>query len=261
MKALADLQLRFSHSLLTGRNDIVPFLTPHDSDRLDSPLNIYQNAYQLRLVDSLKTDYPILLKVLGEDDFFEMALNYIDEYPSESYSMRHFGRYLARFLAQFTPYNERRYLAEMAQFEWLLVEVFDQSDTDIATVDDMTQFKPEQWSEITVELNPWLHLMTFNWNLIDLYQVVTANKPMPKMTKLPTPVQCIIWRKQLSPHFRPIDDREWLLLNTLKNSNFSALCQAIAELDGTDDNAALNAATYFKSWLTAELISTVYIAD
>jgi len=90
------------------------------SDTLDARmrLQIYADAYRLRLIEALETDFVALRAALGPEEFDRLGRAYIDANPSDHYSVRYFGRNLGRFLAQTDPYREQPVLADIARFEW-----------------------------------------------------------------------------------------------------------------------------------------------
>ncbi len=259
MNELLNLQLQFSKSLLMQDNDIDGLLNEHGTSTLDSPVAIYNNAYQIRLVEALAEDYPMLNQLLGAESFKELAREYIDKYPSSSFSLRGFGRKLATFLAQETLYQKQAYLSELAAIEWQLVDVFDLADSPVASISDMSRFAPEDWPLLRFKLHGSVRWLTMHWNITEIYQALRTDTDIPDLRRLQSPQVCLVWRKQYSPHYRTLDSRECLLLKTIEKNNFAELCNTLAELDQSEDNAALDAATYLKSWLSAELIEAVNI--
>ncbi len=61
--------------------------------------------------------------------------------------------------------------------------------------------------------------ITLNWNLIEIYQVFVIESKIPDLVRYQSPKQCLIWRKQYSPHFRLVDAIEWFALKIMENSN------------------------------------------
>lgn len=259
MNSLLTLQLGFSHTKLMKRNDIEKLLNNSSIFAVNSPVAIYQNTYQKRLVESLAKDYPALNQLLESESFKDLALEYIDEYPSSSFSLPHFGQHLSTFLKQEPAYKKQPYLAELAEFEWQLVDVFNQADSPIASITDMARFNLEEWPLLTIKLHASVRWITMHWNLIDIYLAFRTESEVPDLIRFQSPKQYLVWRKEYSPHFRFIDAREWLGLKIMGNSNFSELCQTLAELDDNEESATLDATTYLKSWLSTGLIESVDI--
>lgn len=259
MNSLLNLQLNFKETLMTGEVGIEALLNNHVHSA--SAVAIYKNAYQLRLIETLTADYPVLASLLGTEQFNELSVEYLSEYPSTSFTLRHFGQHLSQFLKQDTIYKKQPYLAEMAGFEWQLTDVFDIADSQLATIDDMSKVKAEHWPHLTVNFHASVRWLNQHWNIVDVYQAIMSQSQIPELEYSSAPKYCLVWRRQYSSYFRVIDAREWFSMKILESSNFSELCHALVALDEREDNAALNAATYLKTWLSADLIKSVGIPE
>lgn len=76
-------------------NDVVAVpsgVAPH------SRLDIYARGYWLRLLDCLSADYPTLQRLLGEPLFEFFARRYLDQHPSQSFSLYGLGDRFPAFL-------------------------------------------------------------------------------------------------------------------------------------------------------------------
>lgn len=257
MNALINIQQSFKDSLLINNNVLEPYLNRNNTVKAYSPIDIYKNAYQLRLIESLKADYPILEKLLGTDGFNDLAIDYIKEYPSSSFTLRFFGQYLSGFLKKERVYQQQPYLAEMAEFEWCLADIFDVEDTQLATVTEMNRFSPEDWPYLTVKYHASVRHLVQHWNIMDVYQAILSKTTVPDLKLSIVTQHCLVWRKQYASFFRLVDSREWLAMKMLEQSTFSALCETLSLLDDSDEHSALNAATYLKTWLSTDLITSV----
>ncbi|MCK5478138.1 MAG: putative DNA-binding domain-containing protein [Methylococcales bacterium] len=261
MSALVSLQLDFKDTLLTGDNRLAPYLNNTCTSDLYTAVEIYKNAYQRRLIETLQSDYPMLEKLLGTESFDKLAVKYMTELPSSSFTLRNFGQHLSTFLKKETVYQHYPYLAEMADFEWQLTDVFDLSNSKLATVSDMNRFKAEDWPHLTIKYHASVRWLALHWNIIDVYQAIQSNSAVPDLVFAPTAKQCLIWRKQYSSYYRIVDARESYAMKVMTNSNFTELCQTLTDLDDSNENSALDAARYLKTWLSADLIASIELSD
>lgn len=97
-------------------------------------LQIYKNAYILRLLECLREEFPVLRFAMGEQLFDDVATLYIHSYPSRSFTLTQLGAHLAEFLGE--QKNRRAnldvatepwvdFLCDLANFERTTTEVFD----------------------------------------------------------------------------------------------------------------------------------------
>jgi hypothetical protein len=94
-------------------------------------LSIYANAYWARLLECLGDCFPVLRAALGEEVFDGFAFEYLQRYPSRSYTLDRLGERFPRFLEETRPPETAQevawpdFLIDLARFEWTLAKVFD----------------------------------------------------------------------------------------------------------------------------------------
>jgi len=69
-------------------------------------LAIYNRAYYARLLDCLRESFPVLFHALGEDAFGAFAIDYLQKYPSRSYTLNDLGSNFPRYLRESRPPDE-----------------------------------------------------------------------------------------------------------------------------------------------------------
>ena len=140
---------------------------------IDSQLEIYANAYVMRLVEALRSNYPALHQALGDGDFDVMARSYLDRHPSVHASIRWFGDALALYLREREPYRQVPVLSELASFEWAIRHTVDAADSDRLTVDSLLSMPVSAWSELRFELHPSVTILSLQWNAPPLWRALT----------------------------------------------------------------------------------------
>jgi hypothetical protein len=108
-------------------------LAEHEVLRVDaasgSRLHVHADGYVLRLLECMRTDYPVLCKVMGRELFDFFAKAYVWRHPSRSTTLYDLGAGFADFLAQSRPAAadpdaEQRFAfpAQLARLERALAE-------------------------------------------------------------------------------------------------------------------------------------------
>jgi hypothetical protein len=232
------------------------------SDALDARtrLAIYADAYRLRLLEALETDFVALRALLGAEEFEQLGRAYIDAHPSDHYSLRYFGRHLGRFLAQAAPYRDQPLLAEVARFEWALTDAFDAPDAGVAAVDDMAGVPPESWPGLRFALHPSLQRIELQWNVPAIWNAVDAEQPLPPPQPAEYPVGWMVWRQGLQIFFRSLSvDQAWMLDALRDGQTFAAVCEGLTEWVDAQ-HVALHAAALLKQWLEDGLITRIELS-
>jgi len=251
---LDDLQTQFL-DYLSGKNKLVEQLVVNQGI-VPAParLNIYKNAYQIRLKQALETDHELLGVYLGDTLFDEMVDGYIQTHPSHYTSLRHFGESLPSYLASTTPFSQHPILAELAQFERRLMDVFDAADAERLDTSTLQQIPADLWPTLRFRFHPSLQLLDTNWNSIESWQALKHNQE-PPAAQQGSLQHWMLWRgnSQLS-EFRPLDDDEYqLLFQAIKGQPFSELCETILE-SHHEDMVGTISIEYLSRWFEQEII-------
>src|SRR5690348_16921449 len=82
---------------------------------------IYIDSYRARLIEALEKTFLLLREKLGDEDFCELALDYVNTHPSEYYTLSRFGKDLSIFLKQEGKYD----LADIAELDWAISQAID----------------------------------------------------------------------------------------------------------------------------------------
>lgn len=89
-------------------------------------IRVYQQGYKVRLTDAIAANYEALWYALGDKKFFKLCDDYRATHPSTTYNLNTYGDKLPAFVAK--QYPQLPYLHHLAQFEWLLFEVFNSAE-------------------------------------------------------------------------------------------------------------------------------------
>lgn len=107
----------------------------NDSSRLSAArhLNIYRQSYIARLRECMKNQFSALNYALGEELFQMFAEQYLDAYPSNSYTLNTLGKNFPSYLEETRPDAESEekeswidFIIALANFEFSLSEIFDE---------------------------------------------------------------------------------------------------------------------------------------
>src|SRR3954466_7897082 len=98
MKQLAQIQAKFQDYVLGGNPVLAGEIEGDNEEVRETRLAIYRNAYRLRLIEVLSTDYEVLRAYMGGAPFDALADDYVAAYPSTFRNVRWFGSKLAEFL-------------------------------------------------------------------------------------------------------------------------------------------------------------------
>ena len=159
---LRELQADFCEFLQHGRheNRIAVQLRPPSSYESAERLDVYRNAYFIRLEKALAHDFPVTTIVLGQKVFARIAADYVLAQPSSHPSLRQAGRDLPDWLRN----RSGSAVGDLAAIEWAVMQVFDGPDCVPAKADCLDGIAPTAWQRLLISLAPTLSIMALTSN-------------------------------------------------------------------------------------------------
>ena len=249
MSQLSKLQADFQAYLVgTQQNSLFRSNIVNDAKvGADRRLAIYHDSYRLRLIEALSNSYPKLHVLLGDALFDSTARSYIDAYPSTYRNVRWFGDSMREHLSHILP--DHPLTAEMAAFEWMLSLAFDASDAPVLQLQNLAAIAPEDWSELSFQFQPALHLLALSWNTVAVWKALDAEENPPAFEQQIPPETWLIWRRELTPRFRSLDAMEASTLRlAIAGTSFGDICASLQNEVG-EEESAMKAAQYLAGWL------------
>jgi hypothetical protein len=169
---------------------IAPSQALSSAERLD----IYARAYYARLIECLRAEYPMLLRAIGEDLFDQFAIDFLQRYPSTSYTLSHLGTKFPQYLRETRPAAGETeswpdFLIDLAELEWLYSEVFDGPGIEkVAPLDAavLQQLSNEHWSTTRLAPAPCLRLVSLDYPVHTYYRRLKKNEEAQPPTKRAT---------------------------------------------------------------------------
>lgn len=141
------------------------FIKPNDRLTSFERLEIYNRQYWYRLKDSFYEDFPGLRALLGEKRFEAMAVAYLNQFPSASFTLRNLGRRLLGFLQAHPEWTRprERLVLDMARLEWAHIEAFDNEAKPRLQLESFAVADPA--SALRLKLQPYMTLLELGYEL------------------------------------------------------------------------------------------------
>jgi hypothetical protein len=261
MTTLQDLQSDFQSFLLHRQENIRTQVVGTDKVSADRRLAIYYDAYRLRLLEALDSNYPVLHGWIGDEEFEKLGLAYLAAHPSTHFSIRYFGHELARFLAAGETYRDKPFLSEMAQFEWAMTVAFDAPDSALTQLEDMATIVPEAWPGLRFQMQDSVQRLNLEWNVPVIWKAIDAGQAPEEPQRSEYPKSWLLWRQDLKTYFRSLSvDEAWALDAAANGGTFAMICEGLCEwIDA--QHVAAHAAGLLKQWISDGLIRSIEVTD
>lgn len=228
MNNLRALQERFLSYVLHEDSAIARDVFGTSDEESARRLSIYFNAYRARLRGSLDTDHAVLGRYLGDQLFDEMVRAYVDANPSAQTSLRHYCDSLPQFLQDHEPFSNWPVVAELAYFERLLMDVYDDADAERLTTDFLKTLAPEQWPGLTLTFHPSVRVFASQWNTVEIWRSMKAERDPPD-TNQQVDSMWLVWRNvEQVTQFRSLRHDEHAVLSRARDgATFAQTCEIL----------------------------------
>lgn len=249
---LAELQNDFQRALFDTKCKSADWIS--ESSRGLSArkrLDIYYNAYRLRLIDVLQDTFEHTAIYLGDDWFQQLAADYVQSHPSTYKNIGLYGKDFPGFLAEQLP--EDKEVSELALMDWKLRRAFDGADSGVMTLEDLQQLVDEEG--LRLQAVPTLTTCTQHFNSLEIWHAINQDQSPPMVEQLPEPIDILIWRKGHSPHFRSLTKIESAAIACVCSGDALENIGAVLEKDFPEVDVATEFGVMLHRWLDDEIIS------
>jgi hypothetical protein len=227
-------------------------------------LEIYANAYFARLLECLRSEFPVLRRAVGEEVFDEFAIGYLQSYPPRSYSLNRLGEHFARYLAEIRlddGGDDNRWvdlIIDLAALEWAIGEVFDGPGCEGHRLLDAQQLwavPTARQPAVILDTAPCLRLVALRYPLRDYYAALRDERdavpPEPRDSFL------ALTRLNYVVQLHELTLTQYALLAALKEGD--CLGRAIERIAAMADSEALAStlAEWFREWAAAGFFRAV----
>jgi hypothetical protein len=261
MSELARLQQNFQHYVLQGDAAIQCAIVEDAAADATRRLDVYYQAYRLRLAEVLRNDFTGVRQLLGTDGFEEMARAYVEASPSPHFNARWYGDRLSGFLQHTAPWSHNAALAEMAALEWGMTIAFDAPDESSAAIEDVAALSPEEWPRMQLAFAKSLQCFDLQWNVAAIRRALDREVDVPDVVQLDDAPRHVVWRTDLEVRHRALEtDEAAALTAAMDGATFGELCERLCEWH-SEDTVAMRAAELLKRWIHDQWISALIVLD
>lgn len=251
---LKDFQDQFQRAILSGDGSVLKAIPDGAHEVKAKLLSVYQDAYVLRLVEVIGSDYTALKAYLGGEAFDKLARAYIAKHPSQSRNARWVADRLATFVAETEPYKSDRVVGDLANIERALANAFDSQDASALGVPDLAAVAPEDWAALTFVPHPSCRRLETQSNAFEIWRAAGKDDVLPERLQFEDPRTLIVWRQDGTSMIRVFGPEEAMMWEEAsKGVRFGVLCEMLATYDDPD-GAALRAASYLRGWLDTQML-------
>ncbi len=206
--SLLALQTEFHREIIADDDGMAPSSTG---------MAIYRDAYRGRLLAALETSFERTRRWTGEDTFTAAACHYILTHPPVSWTLDAYGANFPDLLAAL--FADDPEVAELAWLEWQMSQAF--------AAKEAPQFDPAalaaagysetDWEWMRVQMAAGFATRTVATNCTDLWEALADEAGEGFVVERGQHAAILVWRTELSPHYRIVLADEHRALLRLAN--------------------------------------------
>lgn len=215
-------------------------------------VQIYADMYLWRLVDALRSDFPKVSALLGDQLFYSTAAAYVRAHPSQHPSVSMFGRHFAEFLSHYEPaLHVRCDIASLAQLEWARTMVFDDADPAPIGTEGLAPLGAT-FVQARLRLTEALRVITSTYSITHVWHTIENNLEVsPVVAEAQT---VAVWRKEFSVLHSAVNAAEAKALAlAMAGETLGEVCEAFAECDNPSEMAFTTLSSWFADGWVEEI--------
>ncbi len=176
----ASRQSQFRASLLDPQSPTPEGLTDGRGRPAGRRFSVYRNNVTVSLTEALEQTFPIILKLLGEENFNAVAKVYLQRDPPTSPILSTYGESFPGFLETFPPLAHLGYLADTARLERALVRAYHAADATPLDPAALATLAEDDLAQLSVTFGPAVQLLRSPWPIHGIWRFNTEDgAPQP----------------------------------------------------------------------------------
>ena len=140
-------------------------VAPNHRARFD----VHRNNVSHARIDTLRSIYPVVQKLVGEQFFTAMAREFIERNPPTSPLLFRYGGNFPDFVSGFPPAETVPYLADVARIEWSRLQAYHARDAEPVSIEALTDVATDDLPALQLRLHPSLGVVRSNWPVFSIW--------------------------------------------------------------------------------------------
>ncbi|MEL7255395.1 MAG: DNA-binding domain-containing protein [Pseudomonadota bacterium] len=195
--------------------------------------DVYRNNVIVSLIEALEVAFPVILRLVGAENFKILAGDFARAHPPSSPLMMFYGAEMPEFLAGYAPVAGIQYLPDVARLEIAIRESYHAEDAVPVDPSALGALSPEALMQARLTLVPSLRLVLSRWPIHAIWRF-NRDPGAPKPQAGAEDVVILRPGFDPAPHLLPAGGGAFIAGLLRGDALGDALAQATAEVPGFD---------------------------
>jgi Putative DNA-binding domain len=175
MPRAGERQRAFAEALLAADRPVPARLLGPDGEPSPKRFAVYRNNVVVGLIDALRSNFPAVCRIVGDEFFRALARAYAIAHPPASPILLHYGAGFPDFIASFEPAAALPYLTDIARLECAWVDAYNSPEAEPLQVSALAAVAIECVSDIRFALHPSLRVVRSEFPALTIWRMNTGD--------------------------------------------------------------------------------------
>lgn len=172
---MSPSQSQFTRALMDASLPVPGGLSDAQHRPAGRRFNVYRNNIAVSLTEAMHAAFPVIAKLLGEQNMDGLSGLYLRAYPPSSPLMMFYGEHFPAFLAGLEQLNHLGYLADVARLELAQRRAYHAADAPPITAEALAQIAPVALMQTQLTLAPAVQVIASLWPIFDIWHFNTTD--------------------------------------------------------------------------------------
>jgi hypothetical protein len=170
MNELPELQRRCLAAFIDGDTAALePYISPSGiPERIR--IEVYENNVREGSRKALANAYPVIERLVGNECFRGLAMQYPRIHPSRSGDLQHFGADFPKFLDDLYSATGYCYLPDVARLEWAIESALVTRQPATLSIDELARYDPAEHDQLELEIAAEISLIQSPYPVLEIWK-------------------------------------------------------------------------------------------
>jgi hypothetical protein len=174
----ASFETSFANALLNADQPIPSGINAYNTAAPARRFAVYRNNVMASLGKALRSRFPVVEKIVGEEFFAAMARVFVAAQPPRSPLLATYGDGFPAFIAAFEPARELPYLADVARLEAARTRAYHAADATPVAAERFAALDSRTIADIRIDLHPSAEIVRSPHPIVTIWAMNSAEQEL-----------------------------------------------------------------------------------